>query len=132
MRKKSSPAPLPSLSLRIDPDASRHIGPGKIQLLENIHSCGSISAAGRAMGMSYMRAWVMVQQLNRSCGCATVESQIGGENGGGATLTPFGFMIVARYRMIEHTVEGSVREELRGLWADISTPKESSSGRLNA
>jgi molybdate transport system regulatory protein len=117
--RKASPSSLPSLSLRIDLDASRHIGPGKIQLLENIHSCGSISAAGRAIGMSYRRAWVMVGELNRVCGCATVESQKGGKDGGDATLTPFGFMLVARYRMIEHTVEGAVREELRGLWADI-------------
>jgi molybdate transport system regulatory protein len=117
--RKSSSAPLPSLSLRIDLDASRHIGPGKIQLLENIHSSGSISAAGRAMNMSYKRAWDLVDEINRNCGRETVERQKGGQNGGGATLTPFGFMLVARYRKIEHTVEGAVREELRGFRADI-------------
>jgi molybdate transport system regulatory protein len=119
------------LSLRIDLDASRHIGPGKIQLLENIHSCGSISAAGRAMGMSYKRAWVMVDQLNRTCGCATVESQKGGKSGGGATLSPFGFMLVARYRMIEHKVESAVREDLRELWADIGAPSDDYHGGGN-
>jgi molybdate transport system regulatory protein len=109
----------PSLSIRIDLEGRGRIGPGKIQLRENIHSCGSISAASRAMGMSYMRAWVTVGELNRTCGCAVIEPQVGGKDGGGATLTPFGFMLVARYRMIEHTVESAVREELRGLWADI-------------
>jgi molybdate transport system regulatory protein len=116
----------PSLSIRIDLEGQGRIGPGKIQLLENIHSCGSISAASRAMGPSYMRAWVMVDEINRTCECATVESQIGGKNGGGATLTPFGFMLVARSRMIEHTVEAAVREDLRALWADIRAPKDSS------
>jgi molybdate transport system regulatory protein len=61
-----------------------------------------------------------VDEINRICGCTVVEPQIGGENGGGATLTPFGFMLVARYRMIERTIEGATREELVGLWADIT------------
>ena len=107
MRKNHPRTVIPSSSVRIDLDTQGRIGPGKIQLLENIHSCGSISAASRAMGMSYMR------------GRETVERQKGGQNGGGATLTPFGFMLVARYRRIEHTVESAVREELRGLCADI-------------
>ena len=62
---KSGVKSLPSLSVRIDLDAEDRIGPGKIHLLENIHKCGSISAAGRAMDMSYKRAWDLVDEINR-------------------------------------------------------------------
>src|SRR6476661_1840798 len=71
VRKYFMPKPgvksLPSLSVRIDLDPEGRIGPGKIQLLENIHTCGSISAAGRAMDMSYKRAWDLVDEINRIC-----------------------------------------------------------------
>src|SRR5258708_32332251 len=97
---KSSARPLPSLSVRIDLDAEGRIGPGKIQLLENIHTCGSISAAGRAMDMSYKRAWDLVDEINRICRHAAVERQTGGKNGGGAMLTPFGRAPRGRYRKI--------------------------------
>src|SRR3954465_11229098 len=89
--------PLPSLSVRIDLDPESRIGPGKIQLLEHIRKCGSISAAGRAMGMSYKRAWDLVDEINRICRQAAVERQTGGKNGGGAVLTPFGRPLVARH-----------------------------------
>jgi molybdate transport system regulatory protein len=91
MQKDYPRTVFPSWSIRIDLDTQGRIGPGKIQLLENIHSCGSISAACRAMGMSYPRAWTLVDEINRICGRTVVEPQIGGPNGGGATLTPFGF-----------------------------------------
>jgi len=116
---------LPSLSVRIDLDTEARIGPGKIQLLENIRACGSISAAGRAMNMSYRRAWVLVDDINRICGRAAVERQIGGKSGGGAILTPFGLSLVARYRKIEYHVESAAREELLALRADMGAPKES-------
>ena len=94
--QKSSAHPLPSLSVRIDLDPEGRIGPGKIQLLENIQACGSISAAGRAMDMSYKRAWDLVDEINRICRRAAVERQTGGKNGGGANLTSFGTSLVAR------------------------------------
>jgi molybdate transport system regulatory protein len=76
------------LSLRIDLSEGR-IGPGKIQLLENIHSCGSISGAGRAMKMQHKRAWVLVDEINRACGRAVVKPQGSGKRGGGTALTAF-------------------------------------------
>jgi molybdate transport system regulatory protein len=118
--RKSSPTLRPSLSLRIYLDAQGHIGHGKIELLENISSCGSISAAGRAMNMSYRRAWLLVDEIKRICGHAAVETQEGGKGGGGAKLTPFGLSLVARYRKIEHSVERAVRKELLALQADLS------------
>jgi molybdate transport system regulatory protein len=120
--RKSSPKSLPFLSLRVDFDNGR-IGPGKIQLLETIHSCSSISAAGRAMNMSYRRAWLLVDEINRICGRAPVETQEGGKHGGGSALTPFGRTLVARYRKIEQSVESAARKELLALRADIGEPK---------
>ena len=121
---KSSAKPLPSLSVRIDLDTEGRIGPGKIQLLENIRACGSISAAGRAMDMSYKRAWDLVDEINRICKHAAVERQTGGKNGGGAVLTPFGTSLVARYRRIERAAASAVRKELVALRAEISPSKK--------
>jgi len=109
----------PSLSIRIDLDAEGRIGPGKIRLLENISAFGSISAAGRAMNMSYKRAWDLVNEINRICRRAAVERQAGGKNGGGAMLTPFGLSLVARYRKIERSAASAARKELLALRADI-------------
>jgi molybdate transport system regulatory protein len=112
------------LSVRIDLDAEGRIGPGKIQLLEKIQACGSISAAGRAMDMSYKRAWDLVDEINRICRQAAVEPQTGGKNGGGAILTPFGTSLVARYRKIERAAASAVRKDLQALRADIGRPKK--------
>jgi len=122
--QKSSARSLPSLSVRIDLDAEGRIGPGKIQLLEKIQACGSISAAGRAMDMSYKRAWDLVDEINRICRQAAVERQTGGKNGGGAILTPFGTSLVARYRKIERAAASAVRKDLLALRADIGRPKK--------
>jgi molybdate transport system regulatory protein len=122
--RKSSPPSLPSLSVRIDLDPEGKIGPGKILLLENINSCGSISAAGRAMDMSYKRAWDLVDEINRICRHAAVARQTGGKNGGGAMLTPFGLSLVARYRKIERSAESAARKELQALRADIAVGRK--------
>jgi molybdate transport system regulatory protein len=122
--RKSSARALPSLSVRIDLDSEGRIGPGKIQLLEHIHACGSISAAGRTMDMSYKRAWDLVDEINRICRRAAVERQTGGRNGGGAILTPFGLSLVARYRKIERAAAGAVRKELQALRTDIARPQK--------
>jgi molybdate transport system regulatory protein len=124
--QKSPARSLPSLSLRIDLDREGRIGPGKIELLENIRKFGSISAAGRAMDMSYKRAWDLVDEINRICRQAAVERQTGGKNGGGAALTPFGISLVARYRKIEREAASAVRKELLGLQSDIGKPKSAS------
>jgi molybdate transport system regulatory protein len=125
--RKSGGRSLPSLSVRIDLDAEGRIGPGKIELLENIRAFGSISAAGRAMNMSYKRAWDLVDEINRICRQAAVERQTGGKNGGGAALTPFGTSLVARYRKIERDAASAARKELAALRSDIGKPKKSAS-----
>jgi molybdate transport system regulatory protein len=110
---------LPSLSLRIDFDSEGRIGPGKIALLEQIAACGSISAAGRAMEMSYKRAWDLVDEVNRICGHAAVDRQTGGKNGGGAILTPFGHTLVERYRAIEKAASKAAERQLAALHTEI-------------
>jgi molybdate transport system regulatory protein len=122
--RKISSTSFPSLSVRIDLDTQGRIGPGKIQLLENIHSCGSISAAGRAMKMPYKRAWTLVEEINGICRRSVVESRAGGKDGGDAVLTPFGLTLVERYRMIERSVENAARKELIALYVDISDPSQ--------
>ena len=89
------------LTLRIDFDASRALGPGKIRLLELLGQTGSISAAGRAMGMSYRRAWLLVDALNQTFRHPVVQTRGGGVGGGGADLTEFGVGLVATYRAME-------------------------------
>jgi molybdate transport system regulatory protein len=107
------------LSLRIYLDEG-HIGHGKIELLENIRSCGSISAAGRAMNMSYRRAWLLVDEMNRICGQPVVETHEGGKHGGGSKLTAMGLSLVAHYRNIERSVKSAGRRELLALQADMA------------
>jgi molybdate transport system regulatory protein len=121
MQKSKS---LPSLSVRIDLDPEGRIGPGKIELLENIDKCGSISAAGRAMDMSYKRAWDLVDEINRICRQAAVERQTGGKNGGGAVLTPFGISLVTRYRKIERDATRAARTQLQALRREIGRAKK--------
>src|SRR4030095_16700280 len=92
---------MPSLSLRINLDPEGRIGPGKIELLEQIAAFGSISAAARRMGMSYKRAWGLVEGMKRIFGKPVVAAQTGGRKGGGAQLTAVGLAIVSRLRAIE-------------------------------
>jgi molybdate transport system regulatory protein len=77
------------------------IGPGKIDLLEAVHEHGSISAAARSLGMSYRRAWLLIDELNRTLKTPATSSETGGSSGGGCVLTPVGEKIVRLYRDIE-------------------------------
>ncbi|MBV8911903.1 MAG: LysR family transcriptional regulator [Acetobacteraceae bacterium] len=103
------------LTLRIDFDGGRALGPGKVRLLELIGETGSISAAGRAMGMSYRRAWLLIDALNKTFRTAVVETREGGTGGGGASLTPFGSELVASYRTIEEDAARAVHRKLAEL-----------------
>lgn len=102
------------LSLRIDLPRGR-IGPGKIALLEAIGEAGSISAAGRRLGMSYKRAWGLVDALNRLLGTEVVAASPGGARGGGARLTAAGRSLVADYRAIEQAAERAAGPLLAAL-----------------
>lgn len=91
----------PRLTLRIDLAPGQSVGPGKMRLLEAVAETGSISSAGRALGMSYRRAWMLIEQLNRGFRRKVVTTKLGGTRGGGAALTPFGREMLRRYRAVE-------------------------------
>lgn len=103
------------LTLRIDFDEGRALGPGKVRLLELIGETGSISAAGRAMGMSYRRAWQLADTLNKTFRTAVVETREGGVGGGGASLTAFGSELVGSYRAMERDAARAVHRKLAVL-----------------
>jgi molybdate transport system regulatory protein len=90
-----------TLGLRIDFPNGHRLGPGKVGLLEAIEEAGSISGAGRQLGMSYRRAWLLVDEMNGMFGAPLVDAQHGGSRGGGARLTARGCEVVAHYRAIE-------------------------------
>ena len=108
------------LSLRIAFKGWGDIGPGKIRLLELIERDGSISAAGRAMGMSYRRAWVLVDSLNRRFKRPVVSTARGGGRGGGAALTAFGRTLIRHYRDIEIKSADASAPHLRALQKALS------------
>ena len=110
---------MPSLSVRIDLEPNGRIGPGKIELLEQIAATGSISAAGRAMNMSYKRAWDLVAELNNIFGGPVVSGQVGGKNGGGTALTPLGLALVTRFRSIERATASAAAAHLEALQAEV-------------
>jgi molybdate transport system regulatory protein len=101
--------------VRIDfPDKER-LGPGKMQLLEHIRATGSISAAGRAMDMSYRRAWLLVSALNMMFATQVVDSQRGGKQGGGAVVTEFGEELLRRYHAMEQKVDTALSSDFEWL-----------------
>ena len=109
--------------LRIVLSDTAYIGPGRADLLEGIVATGSISAAGKAMGMSYKRAWGLVQALNEGFGAPLVMSSRGGAAQGGASLTPLGQAVLARYRAMESKTQAAIAEDvaaLRGMLLDMS------------
>jgi molybdate transport system regulatory protein len=87
--------------LRISKGADIAVGPGKIDLLEAIAEAGSITAGARKLEMSYRRAWLLVDTMNRCFKSPLVETAAGGKRGGGARLTKLGEEVVLRYRRIE-------------------------------
>ena len=109
------------LSIRIDFGPDLRVGPGKIALLEQIATLGSISAGGRAMDMSYRRAWELIEELNTIFGKPVVESRSGGKKGGGATLTPLGLSLIARYRAMELAAAAATEPQLKALAAEIAS-----------
>jgi molybdate transport system regulatory protein len=88
------------------------LGPGKVDLIEAIDRSGSISAAARTMGMSYRRAWLLVDALNHMFNRPLVVAASGGSRGGGAQVTDFGRDVAAAYRRIEERTRSAILEEL--------------------
>jgi molybdate transport system regulatory protein len=91
------------------------VGPGKVDLLESIAQEGSITAAARELGMSYRRAWLLVDTMNRCFRRPLVEAATGGKRGGGAKLTATGEDVVRRYRRVEQSASRAARNDVRAL-----------------
>jgi len=101
------------LRIVLEPDIA--IGPGKADLLEGIRQTGSIAGAGRAMGMSYKRAWYLVETMNRCFKSPLVEASKGGRAGGGARLTQLGQEVLERYRRMEMLTAEVIEPEMAAL-----------------
>ncbi|HVJ32329.1 MAG TPA: LysR family transcriptional regulator [Terriglobia bacterium] len=104
-----------SLSFRVDLARGERFGPGKRQLLQLIGDLGSISAAGRAMKMSYRRAWLLVEEINASFSQPLVEKAPGGAGGGGAILTPVGRSVLRCLDEIDDAVSRAAAPALAQL-----------------
>ena len=122
------PAPEASvrITLRLDfatsPKAPRmgRVGPGKIALLEAVAQDGSISAAARTLGLSYRRAWLMIDEMNQLFRDPVVTAGAGGAKGGQASLTPLGSRLVTTYRELEAETANSAAVRLLALAQDVT------------
>ena len=103
----------PGLTLRVLAKRRPAMGPGKAELVERIDATGSISAAARAMGMSYRRAWQLAEALNRDFRERVIATATGGKRGGGAQATPFGRRLAAEFRAMEGKASAAIAADLR-------------------
>jgi molybdate transport system regulatory protein len=106
---------MPRVRLSIVFESGARIGPGKAKLLESIRDTGSISAAARDMGMSYKRAWLLLDSINRAFTEPVVTAAPGGAGGGGARLTPFGADVLARYQRIHERAAALAADDMAAL-----------------
>ena len=112
----------PGLLLRILSAKNPAMGPGKARLVSLIAESGSISAAARKMGMSYRRAWQLVEALNKSFDQPVVTTAVGGKRGGGAAVTDFGKRLVAHYHGMEAKASAAIAADLEEFSAHLRKP----------
>ena len=113
----------PGLLLRILSAKNPAMGPGKARLVTLIADTGSISAAARTMGMSYRRAWQLVEALNRSFSEPVVLTAVGGKRGGGAVVTEYGKRLVASYHSMEAKASAAIASDLEDFSAHLRKPR---------
>ena len=105
----------PAVRLRVDFATLSCVGPGKIALLEQIGRDGSLSQAARELGMSYRRAWQLLDSLNRSFREPVALTTKGGRHGGGAKLTAFGRRLIRTYRDFDADVQARAARHFRTI-----------------
>jgi molybdate transport system regulatory protein len=127
MTSKAAAAAIARFRLRVVAGDAILVGPGKVALLEAIRETRSITAAAKSLGMSYRRAWMLVDEVNRALPGPAVASATGGERGGGSALTPLGAELVALYRRIEATATRACARDLASLLA-LAAPRARASG----
>jgi len=115
----------PIVRFRVDFDSAHSVGPGKIELLEHIRETGSLSQAGREIGMSYRRAWLLLDSLNTTFREPVVATSIGGKAGGGATLTEFGARLVEIYRQLEADFNSTAAKRFASISSAVTPAKKS-------
>jgi molybdate transport system regulatory protein len=112
----AKPRPAPGLThLRVTFTEDFYVGPGRADLLEGIAETGSISAAGKRMGMSYKRAWGLVQALNDGWGRPLVETSRGGAEQGGASLSADGQFVLQRYRAMQQATRDAIASDVTAV-----------------
>lgn len=118
-REVETGLPKVRFKLHIGGDA---IGPGKIDLLRHIDSEGGISPAARKMGITFRRAWYLIDTMNTAFGRPLVETEVGGPGGGGAALTDLGRELVARYETLVAETEASTKSVAAWVGQHRKTP----------
>lgn len=115
----------PQLKIKVQIHCGDEIamGPGKADLLEAIRDHGSISAAGRAMNMSYRRAWLLVDAMNRCWQSPLVHTSPGRAEGSGARLTDLGEQVLARYRALLETLQDTAEGKDYAALANLLLPE---------
>ena len=114
----------PGLTLRVLGAGAPAMGPGKAALVAQIEKTGSISAAARAMNMSYRRAWQLVDALNESFSEPVVMTAVGGRRGGGAQVTAFGRRLVKRYHDMEDKASAAIAADLKEFFTHVRKPEK--------
>jgi molybdate transport system regulatory protein len=99
----------------IDVNGEKFFGPGRAELLRQIDDTGSIAQAAKSMGMSYKKAWAMVDEMNAKATHPYVVAQKGGQSGGGTHLTPEGRAIVNAYQKMMDRLQTVIEKEQRVL-----------------
>ena len=119
----------PGLLLRVLSAKNPAMGPGRAALLSHIARTGSISSAARSMGMSYRRAWQLVEAMNKSFSEPIVVTEVGGRRGGGAVVTALGKRLVRLYRMMENKASSAITADLKRFSRHLRKSSGSRAGR---
>jgi molybdate transport system regulatory protein len=115
----------PIVRFRIDFAEHSSVGPGKISLLEAIRETGSLSQGARNLGMSYRRAWLLVESLRRSFREPVTVASTGGKDGGGMLVTEFGDSLIKGYRQLERDFATLAERRLHPIAATVSRHSKS-------
>ena len=107
------------IRFRIDFAEHSSVGPGKISLLEEIRDSGSLSQGARNLGMSYRRAWLLVESLKRSFREPVTMASTGGRAGGGMLVTEFGDALIKGYRQLEQDFATLAERRLHPIAATV-------------
>jgi molybdate transport system regulatory protein len=118
------------IRFRIDFGEHSNIGPGKVALLEGIKAHGSVSEAARSMRISYRRAWLLLHSVNQSFDAQATINSVGGRGGGGTKITPFGILLIERYREVERKLNVVAEECLQEIRAQVNARGSASARRI--